>query len=73
MTVFNLVFGAADDLEIDPVTVAISAPANDDLAQVLTTCVAGRSTAPTSSTSPSSRPTRRPVADRSRTATRPLR
>ena len=36
MTVFNLVFGAADDLEIDPVTVAISAPANDDLAQVLT-------------------------------------
>lgn len=36
MTVFNFVFGAADDLEIDPVTVAISAPADDDLAQVLT-------------------------------------
>ncbi|WP_416954260.1 ABC transporter permease [Nocardioides sp. T5] len=36
MTVFNLVFGAADDLEIDPVTVAISAPADDDLAQMLT-------------------------------------
>ena len=36
MTVFNLVFGAADDLEIDPVTVAISAPADDDLAQTLT-------------------------------------
>ena len=36
MSVFNLVFGAADDLELEPVTVAISAPANDDLAQVLT-------------------------------------
>ncbi|MBD3923242.1 ABC transporter permease [Nocardioides cavernae] len=36
MTVFNLVFGAADDLEIDPVTVVISAPADDDLAQALT-------------------------------------
>lgn len=36
MTVFNLVFGATDDIEIDPVTVAISAPADDDLAQVLT-------------------------------------
>ncbi|WP_299925977.1 ABC transporter permease [uncultured Nocardioides sp.] len=36
MTVFNLVFGAADDLEIDPVTVAISAPADDDLAPMLT-------------------------------------
>ncbi|HEX5918680.1 MAG TPA: ABC transporter permease [Nocardioides sp.] len=36
MTVFNLVFGAADDVRIDPVTVAISAPADDDLARVLT-------------------------------------
>jgi ABC-2 type transport system permease protein len=36
MTVFNLVFGATDDIEIDPVTVAISAPADDDLAQQLT-------------------------------------
>lgn len=36
MTVFNLVFGAADDIEIDPVTVAVSAPANDDLALMLT-------------------------------------
>ena len=36
MTVFNLVFGTADDVEIEPVTVAISAPADDDLAQMLT-------------------------------------
>lgn len=35
MFVFNLVFGATDDLELDPVTVAISAPSDDDLAQVV--------------------------------------
>lgn len=39
MTVFNLVFGAADDVRIDPVTVAVSAPADDDLALVLTEAV----------------------------------
>lgn len=36
MSVFNLVFGNTDTLELEPVTVAISAPANDDIAQVLT-------------------------------------
>jgi ABC-2 type transport system permease protein len=36
MTVFNLVFGQADDIEIKPLTVAVSAPAGDDLAQMLT-------------------------------------
>jgi ABC-2 type transport system permease protein len=35
MTVFNLVFGASDDLEIDPVTVAVSTPAGDDVASML--------------------------------------
>lgn len=39
MTVFNLVFGATEDLDIAPVTVAISAPAGDDLAQVVTAVV----------------------------------
>ena len=39
MTVFNLVFGATEDLDIAPVTVAISAPAGDDLAQVVTSVV----------------------------------
>lgn len=39
MSVFNLVFGAAEDLEIDPVTVAVSAPAGDEMAQVLTGAV----------------------------------
>ena len=39
MSVFNLVFGATEDLEIAPVTVAISAPAGDDLAQVVTSVV----------------------------------
>ena len=41
MSVFNLVFGATDDLELDPVTVVISAPASDDLAQVVTDVVRG--------------------------------
>jgi len=35
MSVFNLVFGQADDIEIEPVTVAVSVPAGDDLAAVL--------------------------------------
>jgi ABC-2 type transport system permease protein len=35
MFVFNLVFGSTDDIELEPVTVAISAPAGDDLAQVV--------------------------------------
>ncbi len=41
MSVFNLVFSAADDLELKPVTVAMSAPADDDLAQVLVTVIRG--------------------------------
>jgi ABC-2 type transport system permease protein len=36
MSVFNLVFDDTDDLELAPVAVAISAPAGDELAQVLT-------------------------------------
>ena len=36
MSVFNLVFSQADDIEIKPLTVAVSAPADDDLAAVLT-------------------------------------
>ena len=39
MTVFNLVFSATEDLEIESVTVAISAPAGDDVAQALTSVV----------------------------------
>ncbi|QSR32654.1 multidrug ABC transporter permease [Nocardioides sp. S5] len=35
MSVFNLVFGQADDIEIKPLTVAVSVAAGDDLAQVL--------------------------------------
>lgn len=35
MSVFNLVFDNRDSLELEPVTVAISAPASDELAQVL--------------------------------------
>ncbi|WP_110183029.1 ABC transporter permease [Nocardioides solisilvae] len=35
MFVFNLVFGNTDDIEIEPVTVAVSAPAGDDLAAVV--------------------------------------
>lgn len=41
MSVFNLVFNAADDLELKPLTVAMSAPADDDLAQVLITVLRG--------------------------------
>ncbi len=41
MSVFNLVFNAADDLELKPLTVAMSAPADDDLAQVLVTVLRG--------------------------------
>lgn len=36
MTVFNLVFSATEDLDLQPVTVAVSAPAGDDLAAVVT-------------------------------------
>jgi ABC-2 type transport system permease protein len=36
MTVFNLVFSQTDDIEIKPLTVAVSAPAGDDLARMLT-------------------------------------
>ncbi|MFC7360937.1 ABC transporter permease [Nocardioides astragali] len=39
MSVFNLVFGDADSLELERVTVAISAPPNDELARVLTDVV----------------------------------
>jgi ABC-2 type transport system permease protein len=39
MSVFNLVFGQADDIEIKPLTVAVSTPAGDDLAAVLTDVV----------------------------------
>ena len=35
MFVFNLVFGATEDLELDPVTVAISVPAGDELERVV--------------------------------------
>lgn len=35
MYVFNLVFGATDDLELQPVTVAVSAPAGDEMAAVV--------------------------------------
>lgn len=41
MTVFNLVFSATDDLELAPLTVAVSAPAGDDLAQSLVAVVEG--------------------------------
>ena len=36
MSVFNLVFSQADDLEIEPLTVAVSAPADDSIAPALT-------------------------------------
>lgn len=39
MSVFNLVFNQADDIEIKPLTVAVSAPAGDDLATLLTDVV----------------------------------
>lgn len=39
MSVFNLVFDNSDTLELEPVTVAISAPANDEIAQVVTDVV----------------------------------
>lgn len=37
MGVFNLVFGGVQDRELEPVTVAVSAPAGDDLAGVVVT------------------------------------
>lgn len=39
MTVFNLVFSSTEDLDLEPVTVAVSAPAGDDLAGVVTSVV----------------------------------
>lgn len=39
MTVFNLIFSATEEIELEPVTVAISAPLDDDLAQLLVTVV----------------------------------
>jgi ABC-2 type transport system permease protein len=36
MFVFNLVFGSTDDLELEPLTVTVSAPADDELATALT-------------------------------------
>lgn len=41
MSVFNLVFGNTDELELEPVTVAVSAPAGDQLAAVVTDVVRG--------------------------------
>lgn len=35
MTVFNFVFGATDEVELHPVSVAVSVPAGDDLAAVV--------------------------------------
>lgn len=45
MAVFNLVFSAADDIELEPATVAISAPAGDEMAQVLTSVLRDLDTA----------------------------
>nr|WP_114422400.1 ABC transporter permease [Nocardioides houyundeii] len=39
MFVFNLVFGNTDDIDLKPITVAVSAPADDDLAQVVARAV----------------------------------
>lgn len=41
MFVFNLVFSGVEDLELEPVSVAVSAPVGDDLAQVVTDVVRG--------------------------------
>lgn len=41
MGVFNLVFGTAAELDLGPTTVAVSAPAGDPLAGVLTEVIAG--------------------------------
>ena len=41
MTVFNLIFSATEEIELEPVTVAISAPLDDDLAQRLVAVVRG--------------------------------
>ncbi|GAB3038633.1 hypothetical protein GCM10011376_33830 [Nocardioides flavus (ex Wang et al. 2016)] len=41
MSVFNLVFGSIEQLELEPVTVAVSAPADDDMAGVLVEVVRG--------------------------------
>ena len=41
MFVFNLTFGGADDLDLEPVTVAVSAPADDPLAQPVVAALTG--------------------------------
>jgi ABC-2 type transport system permease protein len=41
MFVFNLVFGGTDELELEPVTVAMSAPADDEVAQTLVDAITG--------------------------------
>jgi ABC-2 type transport system permease protein len=41
MSVFNLVFGSTEELDLAPVTVAVSAPQDDDLAAVLVDVVRG--------------------------------
>lgn len=41
MFVFNLAFGSTDELEIEPVTVVVSAPAGDEMAGVVTDVVRG--------------------------------
>ena len=39
MFVFNLVFGATDELELDAVTVAVAAPADDEMAAIVVDAV----------------------------------
>lgn len=41
MAVFNLVLGGTEELELDPVTLAVAAPAGDELAPVLGETLAG--------------------------------
>ncbi|WP_163542688.1 ABC transporter permease [Occultella kanbiaonis] len=41
MFVFNLVFGGTDEIELEPVTVAVSAPADDEVAQTLLDAITG--------------------------------
>lgn len=41
MFVFNLVFGSTDDLELKPITVAVSAPADDEMAAVVVDVLTG--------------------------------
>ncbi|TDE97483.1 ABC transporter permease [Occultella glacieicola] len=41
MFVFNLVFGGTDEIELEPVTVAVSAPADDEVAGTLVEAITG--------------------------------